>query len=213
MHRRKLLWSTAVGATGLLAGCLDGEEPSGGTGTPDGDGSTPPTDESTPRPDEASPTGTGSDGSDDAGAGTPTDDGAETPTETDEDTPTETDRETATDDGSGSNEMVGRSFEVVGTECGQGVQRATVERSGNRVDVDGTIRGQNGCYTAELEDATYDEGADELTVAVRAVDGSSDRESCQECIVDVDYRATFEFRDGTPDEVSVHHDGDHVTTE
>lgn len=199
MHRRTLLRTTAVGATGLLAGCLDGEEPSGRTGTPGTDG--------------ASPTGTGSDGSHEGTAtGTPTDDGAGTPTETDDRTPTGTDRGTATDDGSGSNAMVGRSFEVVGTECGQGANRADVSRGDDRVDVDGTISGRNGCYTAELEQATYDDGADELTVAVRSYD-DSDGGYCQQCIVDVEYRASFEFRDGTPDEVTVVHDGDHVRTE
>ena len=108
---------------------------------------------------------------------------------------------------------MGRSFEVVSSECGQGENRADVSRSDDRVDVDGTIGGSNGCYTAELQDATYDDGADELTVAVRSYDDSDGGEVCQDCIVDVDYRASVEFRDGTPGEVTVVHDGDHVTTE
>lgn len=205
MYRRTLLCASAVGATGLLAGCLDGEEPSERTGTSGND-------ESTPRTDEASPTTT-DDGS--AGEGTatdsPTDGGAETPTETDDDTPTGAAEATETPDGSGSNEMVDRTFEVVGTQCGRGANRADVSRGDDRVDVDGTIGGRNGCYTADRERATYDDGTDELTVAVRSYD-DSDGGYCQQCIVDVDYRAAFEFEDGTPGTVRVLHDGEQVTT-
>jgi hypothetical protein len=46
---------------------------------------------------------------------------------------------------------------------------------------------------------------------VRAYE-DADEEGCAQCIVDVDYRATVEFEDGTPDEVHVYHDGERVTT-
>lgn len=58
---------------------------------------------------------------------------------------------------------------------------------------------------------TYDDGADELTVAVRAYE-DGDGEYCQQCIVDVDYRASVEFEDDTPRTVRVLHDGEQVTT-
>lgn len=193
----------------MLAGCLEaGEDGGPGDASPTGTA-------------ERSPTGTEGDGSDGTGGtdGTatndPTDDGAsETETGTGEDTPTETETTTETpEDSGGSNAVVNRSFEVVSSECGQGANRADVARSDDRVDVDGTISGSNGCYTAELEDATYDDGADELTVAVRSYDDSDEGEVCQECIVDIDYRASVEFRDGTPGEVTVVHNGEQVMTE
>lgn len=214
MKRRALLQATAAAGV-LLGGCLEGEDPDG-DGTRDGDGSPTRTDGTSPTGTQAGGAG-GDGGSGDDGESTdePTDDGAtETDTSTGEtETPAETDGGTPTDDGgSGSNEVVDRSFEVGGTECGQGANRADVSRDDDRVDVDGTIGGRNGCYTAELEAATYDEGADELTVAVRSYD-DSDGEACQQCIVDVDYRAAVEFEDGTPGAVTVVHNGEHVTTE
>lgn len=204
MDRRSLLRAAAAAGAGL-AGCLEAGDDPGEAGGP-GDGS--PTGTA-----GRSPTGTESGGSDGGGGddGSATDDGA---SGTGEDTQTETDGATETPDGSGgSNEVVGRSFEAAGSECGQGANRADVTRGDDRVNVDGTISGRNGCYTAELEDATYDEGADELTVAVRSYDDSDEGEACQQCIVDVDYRASVEFRDGTPESVTVVHNGDRVTTE
>jgi hypothetical protein len=212
VKRRTLLQAT-VAAGGLLAGCLEGEE------DPDAGGSPTATDGGSPTGSEG---GSGDDGgaggdgeaTDDesTGTGTSDDEGEETPEGTD-DSPTETDEPTETPgESEGSNAMVERSFEVGGVECGQGANRADVSRGGDSVDVDGTIRGRNGCYTAELEAATYDDGADELTVAVRSYD-DSDGEYCQQCLVDVDYRASFEFEDGTPGEVTVVHNGDRVTSE
>lgn len=222
MKRRALLQATAAAGV-LLGGCIEGTDDPGGTGTATGDGSPTPTD-------VASPTGTegGASGDDDGSGddGEATDDGAtetdaegtddggptETDTTSDEETPTGTDEGTATDDGgSGSNEIVDRSFDEGGSECGEGTDRAEVTRGDDRVDVAGTISGRNSCYTAELAEATYDDEADELTVAVRSYE-DSDGGYCQQCIVDIDYRAAVEFRDGTPGEVTVVHNDEHVTT-
>lgn len=212
MHRRALLRASAA-AGALLAGCLEAREDAG-TGGP-GDGSPTGTDERSPN--ETVDNGSdGADGNEGTATDGSTDDGAsetETGTATEEDTPTGTEGATETPDDSGSsNEVVGQSFEVVDSACGQGANRAEVARGEDRVDVDGTISGRNGCYTAELEAATYDDGADELTVAVRSYD-DSDGGYCQQCIVDIDYRASVEFRDGTPETVTVVHNGDHVTTD
>lgn len=222
MNRRALLRASAA-AGALLAGCLETGDDPGDAGTAGGGGSpTGTTGRSPTGTENGGSGGDGADGDDDATTDEPTDESTDdeptdgstdTETASDDDTPTETDGGTETPDGSdGSNELVDRSFEVGGTECGQGANRAAVSRGDDRVDVDGTITGRNGCYTAELEDATYDEESDELRIAVSAYDDSDEYEGCQQCIVDVDYRATFEFRDGTPEEVTVFHDGEHVTT-
>lgn len=109
----------------------------------------------------------------------------------------------------GSNAVVDHSFEVGGSEYGTGEHRTDVGRGEDSVD--GTIRGRNGCYTAALDDVTYDDSADELTVAVHAYE-DGDAEYCQECIVDVHYRATVDFEDGAPGTVRVLHDGERVAT-
>ena len=209
MDRRALLRASAA-AGALLAGCLKAGDDPGDPGTAGGGGSPTGTADRTPTGTEGG--GSGGDGAD-GDDGATTDESTDTESATGDDTPSETDGATETPDGSdGSNEMADQSFEVGGTECGQGANRAAVSRGDDRVDVDGTIGGRNGCYTAELEDATYDDESDELTVAVHAYE-DSDGGYCQQCIVDVDYRASFEFRDGTPDEVTVVHDGERVTTE
>lgn len=108
--------------------------------------------------------------------------------------------------------MTNHTFEIRNKECGTGKNQATVTRDGNRVIVDGTIDGRNTCYTAELKRAQYHSDTDELTVAVRSYeeDGGG---TCGQCIVDIDYRGSFEFEGGTPDEVAVRHNGEHVTSE
>lgn len=189
MQRRTLLCAAAVAGAGALAGCADTDPDPGGPG----DGSTDsPTGSPTDSPTD-SPTGT-----DDGSGNSPTDSPTESPTPTEE-------------PGSGSRRVTGRSFEVRDNSCGQGEDSATVERGDDRVVVDGTISGRNSCYTAELKEARYDEGADELTVAVRSYEDRADDEACMECIVDIDYRATVEFEGGTPGEVTVRHNGERVS--
>lgn len=204
MRRRGLLRAAAVTGAGLLAGCTDdggGAAPASPTGSPTATPTEPePTTEQTPTRDTSTEP-------------TPTDE--PTPTEpTTESTPTEstpTEEPTSTETStSGSRELTDRSFEVVDSSCGEGANRAVVERSTDRVDVDGVIDGRNGCYTAELDRAVYDDEADELTVDVRAFEEGDG--ACMQCIVDVDYRATFRFDRGTPDTVTVRHDGEQVTS-
>lgn len=107
--------------------------------------------------------------------------------------------------------MTDRSFEVHNRECGNGENKASVESGNHKVVIDGIIDGQNRCYTADLERARYDDDADELIVAVQSYE-SNDGGTCAQCIVDIDYRATFEFEGGTPGEVTVQHNGEPVTS-
>lgn len=191
MKRRVLLRVAAAGGAGLLAGCVGGEDGTGATDSPTRSPTDSPTDSPT-----ASPT---ADDATDSPGDDPTDSPTERPTSTPESTP-------------GSRELTDRSFEVRDRSCGDGTNRASVDRGDDRVVVDGTIDGRNGCYTAELERARYDDGADELTVDVRSYE-SDESDMCTQCITDIDYRATFEFDRGTPDTVTVRHDGERVTSE
>lgn len=147
-------------------------------------------------------------GGGDGGTDTPTD----TPTGNQTDTPTGTDTADSTptqSPSSGRPEMTGRSFEVTGNECGQGVNRATVEWTDRTVRVTGVISGSNACYTAELRQTRYDADADELLVAVRSYEPEN-TSYCADCTVDIDYRSEFEFDGGTPRTVSVRHNGERV---
>lgn len=185
MKRRALLTTAAAAAAGL-AGCTDADGLGDGGGTP----TASPT-RSTPT--DSPPNGTdaldGSDGGDGGDTGdTPTDSPTPTPAET---TVTES------------------SLEVLETGCGSGDHAATAEYDNDHVDVEGTIRGSDTCYTAELESARYDEASDELVIAVRAY-RPDDAEACGQCIVDVDYRATVNYDGPAPGAAVVRHDGREV---
>lgn len=124
------------------------------------------------------------------------------------DTPTDTPTPTPTP---GPPELTGQSFEVREKGCGTGTDRATIGRDAPTVTVAGVVSGSNGCYTAELQRARYDADADELRADVRSFD-PGDEAACTQCIVDIDYRASFEFEGGLPGTVIVSHNGERVAT-
>lgn len=99
--------------------------------------------------------------------------------------------------------LVDESFEVTSIKGGTETQEASAS-FGDRVDVEGTTTGNNGCYTAELADATVEGG--ELDVTVEAVEDKDDDEMCTEALVLIDYEASFEFEGELPDRVVVNHD-------
>jgi hypothetical protein len=103
--------------------------------------------------------------------------------------------------------LVDRSLTVRESGCGgeYGTSEATI--GDELVTVEGTISGNNSCYTARLADADYDEAADELAVVVESRDDSGENEICQSCIVAIDYTARFEFENGQPASVTVEHRG------
>jgi len=107
-----------------------------------------------------------------------------------------------------SQTMTDTTFTVLQTESGQEIDEATVSVDGTTVTVEGTIWGADGCTTAELADASYDAAADELTVAVATTEQETAGTdvACTQAIVEIDYRATVEFENGTPGTVVVTHD-------
>lgn len=143
---------------------------------------------------------TGTDVPGDGTPGSPTETGGGTPTPTATATPTPT---------SGRTRLTGEEFTVLDSGCGTGSNRATVEWADRTVTVTGVISGRNGCYTAELKNARYVEDADELRVGVRSYNPNTEA-ACTQCIVDIEYRSTFEFEGGLPDTVVVGHNGERV---
>jgi hypothetical protein len=118
-------------------------------------------------------------------------DGADTPT------PTPTSKP------SGGRRLVDRSFEVRRVECGDDYGGHEVTTDGGTVTVEGTLDGSDTCYTAELVRGEYVAEKDTLYVEVESVVDSEENETCAECIVEIDYEATFEFEGGTPESVRV----------
>lgn len=152
---------------------------------------------------------TGCVGSEPDGGGS-TDGPTESPTGEPTDTPTGTATPRSTPTSTpGPPRLTGRSFEVVDKECGNETNRATVEWAERTVTVTGVISGSNGCYTAEMRRAKYDSDEDELRVDVRSYNTNEDSK-CIQCTVDIDYRSEFEFEGGTPETVTVRHNGDRV---
>jgi hypothetical protein len=100
------------------------------------------------------------------------------------------------------------TFTVTDSGCGQLTNEASVafDAADTTVTVTGTIGGSNACYTAELAAASYDSeaGALDLTVASKREEGP---DACADCIVAIDYEATFDFEDSLPATVTVTHDG------
>lgn len=106
-------------------------------------------------------------------------------------------------------ELIGQSFEVREKGCETGTDRATIGRDVPTVTVTGVISGSNACYTAALQRARYAADADELRVDVRSFD-PEEEDICAQCIVAIDYRATFEFEGGLSGTVIVRHNGERV---
>lgn len=127
------------------------------------------------------------------GTGAPTD----SPTDSPADSPTPTPG------------VAGTEFGVTDKGCGSGESAARVERDGDRVVVDGVVRGSNTCYTADLAGTTYEDGT--LTVRVRSYE-PTDAGVCGQCIVDIEYRATVTVGGPFPEKVVVVHDGERVAS-
>lgn len=188
MRRRQVLACSAALGIGGLAGCLTS------TGT---DGTTD-TDETTAADDATTA------GETTTTDGTTSDDGATTTD--DESTATDGTTGGGTTTGDGATPDVGanvgdHSFEALDGGCGEGVDEARASFGDGSVTVTGTISGTDGCRRPRLAGASYD--ADELVVAVET---HADGEMCSECLVDLDYEATFRFEGAAPGSVVVRHD-------
>jgi hypothetical protein len=152
-------------------------------------------------------TGDESDGTDGGGSdGTPTPTKTDTPTaQTPTDTPTGTETP-------GTVMVEDASLTVVDIASGQERDAADVGVENGTVVVEGTIWGTDGCKTATLDAATYDEQNDTLRITVATTDREDAGDVCSEAIVEIDYRARVTVSGDLPGTVAVVHDGRTVTT-
>jgi hypothetical protein len=210
MKRRDLLRKAAAASALGLAGCVSGDG---------GGGSEPTTDERTAEPTDAS-TATETDPATDSqtetteeqAPNTPRETGTPTETPTPGDTPTATDTPTPTATPTPTPRptpsVSDTAFSLTDRGCGSQTHEATItfDESETAVDVSGTIWGNNGCYIATLQDATYDPEADTLTVEVKSkTEDSEETKACTQCIAEVDYETTVSFEGTLPGTVVVSH--------
>lgn len=101
-------------------------------------------------------------------------------------------------------------FEVLGDDFEFDIS-ASVTFDSDTVTVRGTIQGTNTCYTAKLDEVTIENRT--LLVNVESSEEPDEGEVCGEAIIGIDYKVVIEFDGDPPTEVTVKHDGQHVTTE
>lgn len=191
MRRRRFLTVTAAGALSAVAGCTQTGDRSDPEQTSD-----EPTDESTDGP-----------------GSQPSSDGTATETESDDPgtPPDEPDGTSGEAWGSGGTmNGVDFSFTSRSPECGQGEDDVDIsfDDEAGEVRLDGVISGNDLCKRASLASVEHDESAGTLSATIEAVD----QERCEDgdmaagqCIVDIEYSATFSFDDEIPSEASISH--------
>lgn len=195
--KRRILLAIAAGSAASLVGCLDPSSDDGTATDTEGPGDRTPTDDSAGGGTETA--------TEDRPVETPTDDpqGTDGTAEPDDETPTET-----ADGTPGEPRLVDQDLEVQSVGCrGSGEDYWEVEVDDGVVTVDGAIGGNHTCYSARIASAEYVRDEDALRTAVESFDDREDGEACNDCIVDVFYRATYTFEDGEPGDVEVQHDG------
>jgi len=101
-------------------------------------------------------------------------------------------------------------FEIV-DESGTGPESASVTVEDRTVTVNGTIRGNNGCYTARLAETTIEDDA--LVVRIESYEDADEDQDCTMAIVYIEYEATVEVHGEGPGSVLVEHNGERVTVE
>jgi len=107
-------------------------------------------------------------------------------------------------------EIMETGFEIV-DESGTGPESASVTVEDRTVTVNGTIRGNNGCYTARLAETTIEDDA--LVVRIESYEDADEDQDCTMAIVYIEYEATVEVHGEGPGSVLVEHNGERVTVE
>jgi hypothetical protein len=114
------------------------------------------------------------------------------------------------DNGNEGSDIVETRFEIIG-ESGTGPESASVTVEDGTVIVTGTIRGNNGCYTARLAETTIEDDA--LVVGIESYEDADEDQDCTMAIVYIEYEATVEVHGEGPASVRVEHNGERVTVE
>ena len=103
-------------------------------------------------------------------------------------------------------------FEIVGGGGGTRSDEVSVDtdEEGLTVTVEGTLTGNNSCYTAELESAEYDAVEDVFDANVRSFEDREEDEMCAQVITEIEYRLVASFEGGIPGRTVVEHNNEAV---
>lgn len=113
----------------------------------------------------------------------------------------------------GTPELTDTEFEVQDIQSGTEVNEAQVEfdQENSSVGITGTISGSDGCKTAALSNAEYNQEEDELRVEIITRDREDAGDTCTQAIVEINYTATIHFSGSLPHNASVYHNGNMVS--
>lgn len=116
--------------------------------------------------------------------------------------------DTATPD-AGNGDGLRTEFTVLDSSH-SGEESASITFGDGTVVATGTIRGNNGCYTARLGDVTMEN--DSLVVGIESFEDAEEDMGCTAATIYIEYEATVEISGDRPSSVRVDHNGEPVTT-
>lgn len=99
-------------------------------------------------------------------------------------------------------QLIESEFDATEPECGDD-DAAEIEDATDEVRIVGTIRTNDLCARAALDESTYDADDDELRVTITTEEFV---DVCGQCLANSPYEATVRFDGGTPGRVVVDHD-------
>ena len=100
----------------------------------------------------------------------------------------------------------GATLEMTNAECAtEDATAASVAFGSDRVEIAGTIVGNDACHVAKLDVVVYDEQTRELTVVVETERQADEDTACAQCLTAIDYDVTARYGGGLPDRVIVSH--------
>jgi hypothetical protein len=103
------------------------------------------------------------------------------------------------------------TFEVLNVESGIEDESASVTFEDDGLLVEGTITGNNSCYTARIAEMSLSDG--EFTLSVESYEDADEDQMCAQELVDITYEAVVEFDDRGPETVVVEHNSSTVATD
>jgi hypothetical protein len=103
-------------------------------------------------------------------------------------------------------------FEIIGSGGGTRRDKVSVDTDEKEftITIEGTLTGNNSCYTAELESAEYDAVEDTFDANVRSFEDRADDEVCAQVITEIEYRLIASFDEGLPGRTVVSHNDELV---
>lgn len=100
-------------------------------------------------------------------------------------------------------------FEILDIRASNAEESASLAFDGGRITGTGTIRGNNGCYTARIDEIAVED--ETLVAGVESFEDATEDQDCTQTIVIIEYRVTIEVDDPVT-AVTITHNGEVVAT-